>query len=76
MTRMPQVFLNLLNKIAKYSEQGGCFWLTAYDGEEAVAAAAVFRSRVILLSDSEASNRTKSIGDLTSPAVDNGEKKH
>ena len=49
MTRMAQVFLNRLNKIAKCSEQGGCFWLTAYDGEEAVAAAAVFRPRVILL---------------------------
>ncbi len=76
MTRMAQVFLNRLSKIAKYSEQGGCFWLMAYGGAEAVAAAAVFRPRVILLSDSEPSNRTKSIGDLTSPAVDNGKKEH
>lgn len=76
MTRMAQVFLNLLNKLAKCSDQGGCFWLMAYDGEEAVAAAAVFRPRVILLSDSEPSSRTKSIGDLTSLAVDNGKKEH
>ena len=76
MTRMAQVFLNRLNKIAKCSEQGGCFWLTAYDGEEAVAAAAVFRPRVILLSGSAPSYRTKSIGDLTSPVIDNGKKEH